>query len=116
MKIGYDDWKKREVTPGSPPDHPAAAVLETWAESDWQAAGKWLGKVPTGPLRSEMVRDYAVRIAALEPAKAVAFLAEIPEERVRRDLIKRIAENLDGGNPEAAAAFRAEFPATGGDR
>jgi len=107
LKIGYDDWKMREVTPGSPPDHPASAVLETWAESDWRAAGKWLEKVPPGPLKSEMVERYSWRIAAIDPDRAATYIPEISDGKERRSLVKKIAKTLESKDPEAAAVFRA---------
>jgi hypothetical protein len=110
LKIGHDDWKKREVTPGLPPDHPASAVLETWTESDYQAAGKWLEKVPPGPLRSEMVQKYSTRIAVIDPDMAATFIPEISDDKERRSLVNKIAKALESKDPKTAAAFRAAHP------
>lgn len=101
LKIDPDAWKEWNARKGTKGKHPASDIVSNWAQSDYQAAGKWLESVPAGELKSEMTLDYAWRIAGIDPDHAATYLHELPESKPKRNLIKKIAENRKAKDPTA---------------
>lgn len=101
LKIDPEAWKEWNARKGTKGKHPASDIVSNWAQSDYQAAGKWLESVPAGELKLEMSLEYAWRIAGIDPDHAATYLHELPESKAKRNLIKKIAENRKAKDPAA---------------
>lgn len=102
MKIDRAVWKS-----ASDPNarHPAIGILSNWSRSDRDAAGEWLGKIPEGEIRTEMICEYAWNIASIDPLKAADYLPDIPEGKARANIVRKIEKALDSRDPAAANVF-----------
>jgi hypothetical protein len=85
-------------------------VMETWAESDPQAALSYLRRLPSGETRDGFVERIIRRVALAEPEEASAFLGELSGESSRESAIQTIAWKWSNANPARAAIWAESLP------
>ncbi len=74
-----------------------ANALRSWAQKDYNAAGRWLGEQPPGRERDAMVIAFARAVSGIDPEAARAWAAEVSYPPQREALLKEI-------DPRAEAA------------
>ena len=84
-------------------------MMQSWASSDFRAAGKWLGETPDSPVKTIATQSYAASISRCYPETAVQWALTLPPGQGREKTLKEIHQNWPADSPEAAAAFAKEY-------
>ena len=92
LKIDPAAWRERSKRTKTGADHPAIQILSNWARLDEAAAGKWLGDIPAGDLKTAMACEFISTVAQVNPDKASKYLPLIPDGKSKEMTIKRINE------------------------
>lgn len=83
-------------------------IIQSWAEADYQAAGKWLAAAPPGATKNSSVRAYAETLSHYEPEAAGQWADTLPPGKDREETMSSIYDNWpkkDDASKAAAAAF-----------
>lgn len=112
------DWLAEVQTPEQYAETLPEAI-RTWARSDYNAAGGWLGRQPPSPARDSAIGNYSNMIAEIDPEAATVWAAEIGDEELRRSSIRYAANRWQQADADAANAWLADrgisLPETGAD-
>lgn len=92
LKIDPAAWRERSKRTKAGADHPAIQILSNWTRLDEAAAGKWLGNIPAGDLKTAMACEFISTVATVNPDKASTYLPLIPDGESKEMTIKRINE------------------------
>lgn len=83
-------------------------IIQSWAETDYQAAGKWLAAAPAGATKNTSVRAYAETLSRYEPEAAAQWADTLPPGKDREETLSSIYGNWpknDAASKAAAASF-----------
>ena len=64
-----------------------ANAIGTWARTDFNAAGAWLGRQPSSPERDAAMSTFARTVASIDPEAAATWAASIDDEQTRSKAI-----------------------------
>lgn len=67
--------------------------ISGWTRADCNAAGTWLGKLPTGAARDTAVADFAHLIRVLDPRAATAWAATVADPALRQSVMEKLGSN-----------------------
>jgi hypothetical protein len=74
---------------------PEETMMSSWAARDPQGAGQWLNQNRNHPKFAEMVRGYAIQIAAIDPAAARQWAAVLNGNGNRFSLGATLEQHID---------------------
>lgn len=86
-------------------------MMDSWAEQDYEAAGKWLAGAPDGRMKQAAVMGYVSAIAPHDLEAALQWVETLPDEQERTTMLKTIHYNLPkktDADKQAAEAFAKE--------
>lgn len=95
-----------------PPAQATAKIrifVSNWAQSDCQAAGKWLGSVADGPTKDTSIRAYAETVARYDPQVAAQWALTLPAGKDRDETLISIYQNWPRNDTAGAAAFAKQY-------
>lgn len=101
------EWMGKSL-PADKADGSIRQMVNQWAQSDYQAAGKWLAAAPAGETKNTSIRAYAETVSRYEPEAAIDWAATLPAGKERDVTYRRIYENWpkeDPGSKQAAEIF-----------
>jgi hypothetical protein len=104
------EWMGRHLTAGKSDsmDSPISDMMDSWAQQDHEAAGKWLAEAPDGRLKEVAVMGFVRAIAPYNLEAALQWLETLPNEKERTGMLKSIHANLPKkteADKQAADAF-----------
>jgi hypothetical protein len=79
-------------------------LVGNWTRNDYRAAGEWLAKAPSGPLRNAAVIAYVQTVAPYDTEVAVRWADTLPADH-RSKAIHGIHSSLGQRDQDAAAKF-----------
>ena len=82
-----------------------AALVETWADLDIEAAHHWLVALPINLFRDLALSVFIQRLMLESPESAAAWVESIANNQVRQQVAGMVAQKWQTSNPEAANAW-----------
>ncbi len=77
-------------------------TLVSWAETDVNAAGTWLGEQEASPIRDKAIAAFAGKANKLDPEAAAVWTLEIQDESMRQNTLRRVVKKWKGMDSPAA--------------
>ena len=86
------DWVGKQL-PAGKSEASIRSIVSRWTETDYQAAGKWLGTAPASPTKNIAIRSYAETISAYDPTTATQWAMTLPPGPDRDATLKHIQDH-----------------------
>ncbi len=102
------EWIGKNLPPGKASNH-IRNMVSNWTQNDYQAAGKWLTALPTGPTKNVAISAYAEQISRYEPENAAQWALTIPAGKDRDTTLESIYHQLPKGDQVAKEAFKQKY-------
>lgn len=87
-----------------------AALVETWADVDIQAAHHWLVALPVNLFRDLALSVFIQRLMVESPESAAAWVESIANDQVRQQVAGMVAQKWQAVDPEAANSWAEKTP------
>ena len=103
-------WIGENLT-GEKRDGQVSSAMQSWTQSDYSAAGKWLAAEPEGPTKIASVKGYVEAVAKYDPQTATQWALTLPEGNTRTESLRDIHRQwpTETSDQKAAkAAFKEE--------
>ena len=101
------EWIGKTLSPDKVDDK-ISRMVYNWTQSDYQAAGKWLGSAADGPTKNTAIRTYAECVSGYEPATAAQWALTLPPGKDRDYTLKVILDGWSKDDTTAKEAFKQE--------
>ncbi|MGI9240831.1 MAG: hypothetical protein ACR2RV_08520, partial [Verrucomicrobiales bacterium] len=98
------DWIV-EIQPGEVQAESIPKIVGRWANSDYNAAGKFLGQMEPSPVRDLATVSFARTVVPLDPEAAAIWALEIQDAERRRETIEFVAGEWREKDQAAASAW-----------
>jgi hypothetical protein len=98
------EWMGKTFPPGRG-DPWIMTMIRRWTDQDYEAAGKWLGSAPEGPVKNAAICGYAQTIFTHDPETAMQWIMTLPPGSDRDDTLRNIHSNWPKDDKEGAASF-----------
>lgn len=83
------DWLLGQTTAEGRPEA-LRQFVTSWTRADYNAAGRWLGKLPAGPDRDTAVADFAGLIRDLDPEAALSWASVVSDPALRQHTLEKV--------------------------
>ena len=101
------EWLGANLAPDKAGTH-IARLVDQWTQTDYQAAGNWLGSAAAGSSKNIAIRAYATTLSRYEPEAAAQWALTLPPGKDRDETLNQIYHAWPKTDPaaiDAAAAF-----------
>ena len=94
-----------EVLPAESSPQVVANALQSWAQNDFNAAGKWLGEQESSPQRDAAMATFATTVVGIDPEAAIAWAVAINDEPSRQKALDLTLDKWSMQDPDATSAW-----------